>query len=179
MESWQLRSRAVLTVLWLFRGMTAAAHQPTLFSPHIKPPYSPSSPSLPSLQPLLRCGSKVESCSGCGAAGHALLQAAWTSSAEGHLPVPKEGDSVPPDLCSPYFSASLCSKEWACFSYRITVLYLDIEAKLASLFARTKNVNWNIMLVFCFAKGTKSKTHMIAAIHIYLKDSCHQEECKL
>lgn len=60
--------------------------------------------------------------------------------------------------------------------FHITALYLDIEAKLASLFAKTKNVNWNIMLVFCFAKGTKSKTHVIAAIHIYLRDSCHQEK---
>lgn len=32
------------------------------------------------------------------------------------------------------------------------------------------------MSVFCFVKGTKSQTHVIAAIHIYLKDSCHQEE---
>lgn len=58
-ESWQLRSQAVLTVLLLFRGTAAAAHQPTLFSPHIKPPSSPSPPSLPSLQPLLKCGSKA------------------------------------------------------------------------------------------------------------------------
>lgn len=159
--------------------MAAAARQPTLFSPHIKPPFSPTPPSHPSLPPLLKCGSKagkLQWLRSCRPRSPSAAAACTDKLCRRSLSVPKEGEGVPSDLSSPYFPAFLGSKEWACLSYRITVLCLDTEVKLASLFAKTKNVNWNIMIVFCFAKGTKSKTHVIAAIHIYLKDSCHQEE---
>lgn len=46
---------------------------------------------------------------------------------------------------------------------------------MASLFAKTKNVKLKYNDNFCFAKGTKSKNHVITAIPIFLKDSYHQE----
>lgn len=105
-----------------------------------------------------------------------LLPPTETCSAKGCCLSQQEDEGFKSDLPGPYFLTCLCSKELACFSYQRTVVYLDTEAKLASLFAKTKNVKLKyIAFVFALQRVQKAK-NVITAIPIFLRDNYHQEE---